>query len=388
MLIKMSVFGGILVIFIVLIRTLSGKFIPKRNLVIFWDLALIRFIVPFDITMTLKITDLASGCFQMDNNKISDSTGMSLFHLIWALGVIIFTCIFVTLYCIEYSKLKENLPLPDDLKARIMKITIVPQRTTICYSERITAPITFGIVRPVIVLSKPTFLLDDEQLKYVLLHEIMHIKRLDNLRKIFIILSVCLHWLNPFVWIMYTLFNRDIEKSCDEKVINLLGLKHKRAYALTLLSLASVHQSNFIYSNGFKSGMMKERIISIMNYRKRSAISIMFVIMFLCISSTAFAQPKYNITIPSIAEIEKNGYPVNESGETYGSDIKNSNMQPDLQLVESEDGTVGYIRNEEIDANAPSSPEEAISYEPPSSVNIYTEDGKTVIGKFRRSSND
>ena len=53
------------------------------------------------------------------------------------------------------------------------------------------------------------------QLRYVLEHEYVHIRRLDMLTKLIMIAAVCIHWFNPLVWVMYILFNRDLELSCE-----------------------------------------------------------------------------------------------------------------------------------------------------------------------------
>ncbi|WP_162198451.1 M56 family metallopeptidase [Paenibacillus wulumuqiensis] len=55
-----------------------------------------------------------------------------------------------------------------------------------------------------------------ERTEYVPMHEYMHIRRLDSLVKMLLILVLCLHWYNPFVWIMFLLVNRDLELCCDE----------------------------------------------------------------------------------------------------------------------------------------------------------------------------
>lgn len=49
--------------------------------------------------------------------------------------------------------------------------------------------------------------------------------------------SLCVHWFNPLVWVMYVLANRDIEISFDEAVVKTFGETTKAAYALSLISL-------------------------------------------------------------------------------------------------------------------------------------------------------
>ena len=72
------------------------------------------------------------------------------------------------------------------------------------------------------------------QLRYVLEHEYVHIRRLDMLTKLIMIAAVCIHWFNPLVWVMYILFNRDLELSCDETVVRRFGMDIKSVYATAL----------------------------------------------------------------------------------------------------------------------------------------------------------
>ena len=92
--------------------------------------------------------------------------------------------------------------------------------------------------------------------------------------------------------------------------------------------------------------------------------------------------------IPSADEIMENGYPVNQNGETYGPDIKDwTGPGPDLMLAENGEGVVGYIRQSEVPGAQVSTLEEAVEYMKnrvpgPVPVNMYLEDGTTVIGEF------
>ena len=107
-------------------------------------------------------------------------------------------------------------------------------------SDRISAPLTYGILKPVILMPKETDWKNRQQLQYVFLHEYMHICRLDIVWKLIAALALCIHWFNPLVWIMYILFNRDIELSCDESVVRRFGETYKSAYARALVVSAVI----------------------------------------------------------------------------------------------------------------------------------------------------
>jgi len=96
------------------------------------------------------------------------------------------------------------------------------------------------------------------------------------------------------------------------------------------------------------------------------------------------ASVQEGLSIPSVRKVAETGYPTNVSGETYGPDLKESSLTPPaLVLVKNEDGLFGYIRESEISGASVTTPEEAARYAPHDHyINMYLEDGKTIIGQF------
>lgn len=104
-------------------------------------------------------------------------------------------------------------------------------------------------------------------------------------------------------------------------------------------------------------------------------LSLFASFLIITISSTAFANRRHDIIVPTISEIEMNGYPVNQNGETYGPDLKNASYTPDLILAENSSGILGYIKKAELNDQLPQSPQNT-------KMRMYTEDGDTIIGYF------
>ncbi len=69
---------------------------------------------------------------------------------------------------------------------------------------------------------------------------------------------------NPFVWVMYILANRDIELFCDETVIRKFGENTKSIYARALVRLEEKKIGLSPMINSFSRNSTEERIISIM----------------------------------------------------------------------------------------------------------------------------
>jgi len=134
-------------------------------------------------------------------------------------------------------------------------------------AENLKTPFVLGFLRPKIYLPNG---LHDEERSYILLHEQTHIKRYDHIIKpvAFLILSV--HWFNPLVWVAFMLMSRDMEFSCDERVLKKMNsdMDIKKFYASSLLSLATDKHILNGSPIAFGEGNVKGRIKNVLNYRK------------------------------------------------------------------------------------------------------------------------
>lgn len=161
------------------------------------------------------------------------------------------------------------------------------RRVQVRVTDQITAPLTYGLFRPVILLPRTMDFTDEEALTCVLAHERAHIRRLDGLLKLALTAAVCLHWFNPAVWVLYVLGNRDMELRCDEAAVLALGEDSRERYALALIRLAenrNVPLCGFAHRNG-----MEERIKAIMSIKKKSLLACFMALALVLGITTAFA---------------------------------------------------------------------------------------------------
>lgn len=154
--------------------------------------------------------------------------------------------------------------------------------------DRIRSPLTYGLVRPVILLPKGMDC-DQEEVGYILLHEGTHIKHRDAWWKLFLAAALCVHWFNPLVWCMYVCAGRDLERCCDEAVVRACGLEARSAYALTLLKWEERRSGLLPLCSPFSNKIMKERVISIMKLKKQSAAAIALALVLVTGTTVAFA---------------------------------------------------------------------------------------------------
>lgn len=131
-------------------------------------------------------------------------------------------------------------------------------------SDRIPTAFVLGLFRPQIYL--PLGLGEGER-RYILCHERAHIRRLDHLVKPLALLLLIIHWFDPVLWAAYFLMCRDMEMSCDEQALELLGPDARKDYSACLLSL-SARQSGLVIPLAFGENDVKSRIKNVLRYKK------------------------------------------------------------------------------------------------------------------------
>lgn len=155
----------------------------------------------------------------------------------------------------------------------------------------ISSPLIIGFFRPCIVL--PSTNLPETDFQYTILHELTHYKRGDMFYKWFVQFTICIHWFNPFVYLMGREINRACELSCDETIIKSLNTEERRAYGDTLLNAMSL---NGTYNDSLASvtlneskELLKERLEAIMIFKKGTrltAITSIALVFIICFGAT------------------------------------------------------------------------------------------------------
>ncbi|MDE6923719.1 MAG: M56 family metallopeptidase [Acetatifactor sp.] len=116
----------------------------------------------------------------------------------------LFASVFLTLYLNCLRRFRTALPVEDPEVEQWLGRNRLLRRVRVCRSDRISSPLTYGLVRPVILLSGFPGR-EGQKLKYILQHEMVHIRRFDGIWKLAMTAALCLHWFNPLVWVMYIL---------------------------------------------------------------------------------------------------------------------------------------------------------------------------------------
>ena len=158
--------------------------------------------------------------------------------------------------------------------------------------DTIDTPFILGIFRPVIYLPSA---LSPESRDFVLAHERAHLRRKDHWWKPLGFLLLSLHWFNPVLWLSYILLCRDIELACDEKVIREMD-SHSRADYTQALVTCSIHRRSIAACPlAFGEVGVKERVKSVMNYKKPAFwIIVAAIIACIAVAVCFLTDPKTN----------------------------------------------------------------------------------------------
>lgn len=143
--------------------------------------------------------------------------------------------------------------------------TAIPLRDNIWICDEIKTPFILGAIKPRIYLPSDT---DKAEENYILAHERAHLERHDNWWKPLGFAILVVYWFHPLVWAAYILLCRDIEMACDERVIRNFDIEDKKAYSQALLSCSVSRGAIMACPLQFGEVGVKERVKSVLNYKK------------------------------------------------------------------------------------------------------------------------
>lgn len=213
---------------------------------------------------------------------------------IWDIGIGVIAAFFGINYWEGIQEFRMSLPVENEFVDEWLSSHQLRRNITIRQYDCIHTPLTYGIFRPVILLPKESLKQPPSTLNFILTHEWVHIRRFDCVTKILLTAALCIHWMNPLVWVMYLLFNRDIELSCDETVLHLLGRNRRSDYALALIDMEEQKGGFASFASGFGRNAIEERIRAIMKMKKASLITILAAVVVVACVSILFATSAKN----------------------------------------------------------------------------------------------
>ena len=352
-LLNMSITAGWLILAVLCIRLLFRK-IPKWVNCLLWGVVAIRLICPFSIespfsilpsTEPIKSSTVVEGEIQnfipsidsrltIVKNTInpmltetfayneSDSVA-PLQAVTYAAGLIWCCGMVLLIICALGSAVK--------LYKLVREAVCVRDNIYIC--DAVKSPFILGIFRPRVYLSSA---LRESEMDYILAHESAHLKRKDHWWKALGYLLLCIYWFNPLCWMAYSLLCKDIELACDEKAAKNMTFHEKKEYAKVLLSCAGQRSLVMVCPLAFGEVGVKERVKSVLNYKKPTvwimmATAAVFVILAVCF-----------LTNPTKGDVELQN-PIDENKDVYESVNSPSTEQMPSEEMQEENDTIQNI---------------------------------------------
>ena len=319
-LLNMSITAMWLILAVIILRAILKK-APKNINLIMWALVGFRLVCPFNFESMFSLIPTAEtipgniqatsspsintgidAINEIVNPAISELSEMpysigynpidmllKISFLVWVAGI----AVMLVYSAVSYLKLH-----------RMVRASI-RYNDNIYLCDNIKSPFILGIIRPRIYLPSD---INANQINPVIAHEKAHIRRFDHILKPLGFAVMSIHWFNPLVWIAYSLFCRDIEYACDEKVIKDMESEEKKTYSEALLSLSISKRNLAVCPLAFGEISVKNRIRSVLSYKKPTLWIIIISVIALAGVSIGFMTTPKNNSIDGYHYIDKYFY--------------------------------------------------------------------------------
>ncbi len=293
-------------VFLLLLAAVLLRFLfywgPKRVRCLMWALVALRLLLPLHLTSSLSVLGGAgipvSGAGQVEyfhQAEDADAPGLEIYTPVdgsslllepvepqggepvsplaplaplWLLG---------TLGMLGYA-------LGSFLRLRRRLREAIRLEKRVWLSDRIDTPFILGLFRPRIYLPAN---LEETLREPALQHERTHLRRWDPWWKLLGWLILSVFWFSPFLWLCWFLFCRDLELSCDERVIRGSTEAERKRYASALLDCSGPRTKRLLSPLAFGETGVKGRIQAVMNYRKPGFLLTVLPLL-LCAAAAVF----------------------------------------------------------------------------------------------------
>ncbi len=151
--------------------------------------------------------------------------------------------------------------------------------------EAISTPAVTGLFRPTLLLPHEGY--DLNELRYILRHELCHLKRRDMLFKLVLLAANAMHWFNPVVYLMLRQADEDIELACDSAATDGLDRAERAAYSRTLLAAVQSHVRALPATTCFGGTVerLKRRITNVLGAQKKRGLGVVALVLALTLTA-------------------------------------------------------------------------------------------------------
>lgn len=305
--IKLSLMATVAAIIIWFIKLLfKNKMGPTWHYYI-WFIVIIRLILPYSLNSPVSVYNtvninrsvskniINSSNTQMVSNpttiytKVKSNTNfiqsneqniLHILSMIWISVIAIGAIYLIFVYLMFCFKIKSESDFREvaicDTLEQCKKEMKIKHNIRIKKSKNVKTPCITGLIKPVILI--PDYMvrkLTNEEMKYVIIHELAHFKRKDTLVNWIVIVLNLVHWFNPILYFSFKKFKQDSEMSCDAKALSCIESKKRKEYGNTIISLTSIVSAFDVKPwevAMVSKSEIKRRIIMISKFKKRTLV--------------------------------------------------------------------------------------------------------------------
>lgn len=288
-------------------KTLNVKSVKWANIIL-WSIFFSYLLFPFSILIQIEELEKYVMLQYLLEPFVLISNYIKMFvqevgYILSNLNQLMVTSILLIYTGVQVTKrnkaLRNSVRIePDSRIEELVNSFRLKRQIQIYINDGIKVPITYGVVRPKIIIQSQV-LEDNNLLKYVIIHEMVHIKKFDIVLTHIKNVITCLFWYNPFILVASRYMEDDLELLCDKLVIQRVGdtVKNRKEYCLSMLRLVELKEIQ--EKSVLKLHPTKERMI-IMKKWKRGLSGICTLILIIALSMTVFADIGVNENNPVI----------------------------------------------------------------------------------------
>lgn len=361
---------------ILLIRRLADKKIPPVWKYVMWGLVLVALVLPYrpqSKAAVLPQAPIEEISFRQEYDEIRSQTHLALqseetgpeeaerlqtqqnklywksllvdvvIPLFWLCGAVGLLGVFA----LSAWRLSRNIrrhTLPADSRCRQLLAQCAEslkfrRPVELISQDTIGSPAVTGLRKPKILLPAYAPDMSDENLRFILLHELSHLKRGDVLLNALLLLLQAVYWFNPLIWLLFRTMREDMELLNDAYVLRCIGQEQGKAYSRALLevlaksSRLSLAPKLLCMCDEGRNMERRIRMIKLSeSFRKRKAFIALFCVLLMAAMAVLF--------------LTQNGKEAEEFAENRLAEAQEEQSQPEPVPVELQVGLYHSLRLE------------------------------------------
>lgn len=291
---EVNIAFSIMILVVLIVRRLGRQRIPRRMITVLWDVVLLRGLVPYQIPLgklpvvenltsnfyhatgtpgvldfSARTEEAMSGSLALSSSPVLHGESFSdALKLLWGAGAICVCLYFLKMYIQESKMLRKSIPVHHETAERMLQAIKLRRKVRFFENPLLTAPVTYGMLRPKIVLPSDCDGISRADMRNMVAHECVHIQRYDVPKRFLAAAVLCLYWYNPFTWMMYLCFREDQEIACDEGVLRSMSQERKSGYIYTMIKMAAEGGRSLRFTGFWGGNERRNRILAAMNQKK------------------------------------------------------------------------------------------------------------------------